>query len=176
MKTSALEGGEWSAAPPAALYTRGKIRYPFHRGLGGPQGWSGRAPNGIRSPDRPARSQSVYRLSYPTHILVSIWGKSFCLMDSHDWIVLTLIMFERNTLLVPHNCLMCLVTPQQYGNGPHSSRLCPAYCLREAHSFKCSRIESKILMNLSPLSNHMLLFVRTSLIIVTCKLAPQRIT
>jgi hypothetical protein len=25
------------------------------------------APTGIRSPDRPARSQSLYRLSYPTH-------------------------------------------------------------------------------------------------------------
>jgi hypothetical protein len=24
-------------------------------------------PNGIRSPDRPARSQSLYRLSYPAH-------------------------------------------------------------------------------------------------------------
>jgi hypothetical protein len=26
------------------------------------------APTGIRSPDRPARSQSLYRLSYPSHI------------------------------------------------------------------------------------------------------------
>jgi hypothetical protein len=25
------------------------------------------APTGIRSPDRPARSQSLYRLSYPAH-------------------------------------------------------------------------------------------------------------
>ena len=28
------------------------------------------APTGIRSPDRLARSQSLYRLSYPAHILV----------------------------------------------------------------------------------------------------------
>jgi hypothetical protein len=32
-------------------------------------------PNGIRSPDRPARSQSLYRLSYPAHS-----GKAY---DSH---------------------------------------------------------------------------------------------
>jgi hypothetical protein len=31
--------------------------------------WTGRKsrPTGIRSPDRPARSQSLYRLSYPAH-------------------------------------------------------------------------------------------------------------
>ena len=42
-------------------------RYPFYRRLGGPQGRSGRerkiSPN--RSPDRPVRSESLYRLSYP---------------------------------------------------------------------------------------------------------------
>jgi hypothetical protein len=27
------------------------------------------APNGIRSPDRPARSQSLYRLNYPAHFI-----------------------------------------------------------------------------------------------------------
>jgi len=33
--------------------------------------WTGEenlAPTGIRSPDRPARSQSVYRLRYPAHL------------------------------------------------------------------------------------------------------------
>ena len=42
---------------------------PFYRRLGGPQGRSGRVenltPTWIRSPDRPARRQSLYRLSYP---------------------------------------------------------------------------------------------------------------
>jgi len=45
-----------------------KTRYPFYRRLGGPQGRSGReilAPTGIRSPDLPARSESLCRLSYP---------------------------------------------------------------------------------------------------------------
>ena len=54
---------------PAAL-PPGKTRYPLYRRLGGPQGRSGRVrkispPTGIRSPDRLARSESLYRLSYP---------------------------------------------------------------------------------------------------------------
>ena len=54
---------------PAAL-TSGKTRYPLYRRLGGPQGRSGRVrkispPTGIRSPDRPARSESLYWLNYP---------------------------------------------------------------------------------------------------------------
>ena len=69
--TAALEGGEWSAARPGRTLHPGKTRYPFYRRLGGPQGPSGRAENlvltGIRTPDRPARSQSLYRLSYPAH-------------------------------------------------------------------------------------------------------------
>jgi hypothetical protein len=50
---------------PAALLP-GKTPYPLYRKLGGPQVRSGRVrkispPTGIRSPDRPARSQSLYR-------------------------------------------------------------------------------------------------------------------
>jgi len=49
---------------------RGKTRYPLYRRLGGPPGLvrtgaENLAPTGIRSPDRPARSQSLYRLRYP---------------------------------------------------------------------------------------------------------------
>jgi hypothetical protein len=52
---------------PAAL-PPGKTRYPLYRRLGGPQGRPGRVrknvfPAGIRSPDGPARSESLYRLS-----------------------------------------------------------------------------------------------------------------
>ena len=53
---------------PAALPPV-KTRYPLYRRLGGPQGRSGHVqkispPTRIRSPDRPARSESLYRLSY----------------------------------------------------------------------------------------------------------------
>ena len=66
--TSVLD--RWSTPVPTAL-PPGKTRYPLYRRLGGPQGRSGRArkispPNGIRSPDRPASSESLYRLSYPS--------------------------------------------------------------------------------------------------------------
>jgi hypothetical protein len=61
---------------PAALYPRGKDpRYPLYRRLGGPQsrsGHRGRRKNPLplpgiepRSPGRPARSQTLYCLSYP---------------------------------------------------------------------------------------------------------------
>ena len=58
---------------PAALSHR-KTRYPLYRRLGGPQGRSGRVrknspPTGIRSPDCPARSESLYRLSYPGRVI-----------------------------------------------------------------------------------------------------------
>jgi hypothetical protein len=50
----------------------GKTRYPWYGRLGDPQGWSGRVQKisshtGIRSPDRPALSKSLYRLSYLAH-------------------------------------------------------------------------------------------------------------
>ena len=67
--TAALEGGEWSAARPGRTLPPGKIGYPFHRSLGGPQGRSGRAENlaytGIRSPDRPARSSVAIQTELP---------------------------------------------------------------------------------------------------------------
>ena len=60
--------GEWSAARPGRTLPSGKTRYPLYRRLGGPQGRSGRAeksrPHRDSIPDRPARSQSLYRLSY----------------------------------------------------------------------------------------------------------------
>jgi hypothetical protein len=48
----------------------GMTRYPLYRRLGRPHGRSGRVqnispPTGIRSPDRPACSESLYRLSCP---------------------------------------------------------------------------------------------------------------
>jgi len=42
---AALEGGEWSAARPGRILPPGKTQYPFYKGMGGPQGRSGRAEN-----------------------------------------------------------------------------------------------------------------------------------
>jgi hypothetical protein len=58
-----------SAARPGRFTPPGKTRYPLYRWLGGPV-WTGgkiSPPTGIRSPDRPARSQSLYRPRYPAH-------------------------------------------------------------------------------------------------------------
>ena len=67
--TTALEGGEGSASRLGRFLPPGKTRCPLYRRLGGPQCRSGQVrkispPTEIRSPDRAARSQSLYRLSY----------------------------------------------------------------------------------------------------------------
>ena len=56
---------------PTALYPREDV-VPIVQEAGWAPGpvWTGAenlAPTGIRSPDRPARSQSLYRLRYPVH-------------------------------------------------------------------------------------------------------------
>ena len=65
----ALKGDEGSASRPGSTLPPGKTRYPFYKRLGGPQGRSGLVRTGIRSPDRPARRQSLYRLRYPAHYI-----------------------------------------------------------------------------------------------------------
>jgi len=53
---------------PAALYPPGKIWYPLYRRLDRPQGRSGQVRKISPQPGfDPARSQSLYRLRYPTH-------------------------------------------------------------------------------------------------------------
>ena len=74
--TTALEGGEMSASRLDLSLLSGKAQYPFYRRLGGPPGpvWTSAqnlAYTGIWSPDRPARSQSLYWLSYTAHANVN---------------------------------------------------------------------------------------------------------
>ena len=68
--TSALDGGGLSKPRPGRFTPGKETRYPLYRRLCGTQSRCGRVrkispPTGIRSPDRPARSESPYRLSYP---------------------------------------------------------------------------------------------------------------
>ena len=58
---------------PRPFFTPGKDPVPIVQEAGWAPGpvWTGAenlAPTGIRSPDRPARSQSLYRLRYPAHM------------------------------------------------------------------------------------------------------------
>ena len=60
---------------PWPLFTPGKDLVPTVQEAGWDPGlvWTGAenlAPTTIRSPDRPAHGQSLYRLSYPAHYLL----------------------------------------------------------------------------------------------------------
>jgi hypothetical protein len=66
--TSVLDGGEWST-PRAGHFTPGKDPVSIVQEAKWAPGsvWTGMenlVPTRIRSPDRPTRSQSLYRLSY----------------------------------------------------------------------------------------------------------------
>ena len=60
--------GEGSASRPGRSLPPGKIRYPLNRRLGGPQMRKNSPPPVFDPRNRPARSQSLYRLRYPAHI------------------------------------------------------------------------------------------------------------
>jgi hypothetical protein len=71
--TSALDADAWWTTRPGRFIPGKETRYQLYRGLGGIQVQYGRVrkisrpppPTGIRSPYRPARSESLYRLRYP---------------------------------------------------------------------------------------------------------------
>ena len=69
--TATLEGGEWSAARPGRTLSPGKDPVPILQEAGWAPGpvWTGgkSRPHRDLIPDRPARSRSLYRMSYPTH-------------------------------------------------------------------------------------------------------------
>ena len=70
--TAALEAGEWSAACPGRTLPPGKDPVPILQEAGWTPGadWTGgkSRPNRDSIADRPAHSQSLYRLSYMAHI------------------------------------------------------------------------------------------------------------
>jgi hypothetical protein len=70
----ALEGGGWSELRPGR-FTPGKDPVPTVQEAGWAPGpvWTcakNLVPTGILSPDRPGGRQSLYRLSYPAHMIV----------------------------------------------------------------------------------------------------------
>jgi hypothetical protein len=70
---------EWGVSvTPRPLFTPGKDPVPIVQEAGCAQGRSGQVrkispPTAIRSPDCPARSQSLYQLRYPAHKYSTIW-------------------------------------------------------------------------------------------------------
>ena len=75
--TTALEGGEGSASRPGRSLPWERAGTHCTGGWVGPRTGLNRcgnlAPAGIRSPDRPARSQSLYRLRYAAHSVTVCW-------------------------------------------------------------------------------------------------------
>ena len=69
--TAALEGGEWSASRPGRTLPPGTNRETILQETGWAPGpvWTGgkSRPHRDSIPDRPARSHSLYRLSYRAH-------------------------------------------------------------------------------------------------------------
>jgi hypothetical protein len=81
--TNGSRRGEGSASRPGRCLPSGKTRYPLYSRLGRPQGLSGQVrkfspPTGIRSPDCPAPSQSLYRLSYQAHVSLGSHQENTC--------------------------------------------------------------------------------------------------
>jgi hypothetical protein len=73
--------GRVVSSTPRPYFTPGKDTVPIVQEAGWALGpvWTGgkSRPTGIRSPVRPARSQSLYQLSYPAHISKVPWFKYF---------------------------------------------------------------------------------------------------
>jgi len=81
--TVALEGDEWSAARPGRTLPPGKDPVPILQEAGWAPGpvWTSRKSRPYRDsiPDRPAHSQSLYRLSYPAHTVTLMMPAFFML-------------------------------------------------------------------------------------------------
>jgi len=118
---------------PAVLYPRGKIRYQFFRKLNGPPVRSGHVrkispPPGLRSPDLPASSQSLYWLSYPgtSHnekIELHISSFYFNGYMFRSFVTIIMLFYEYRTLRYmqcslcskgSHNTYNCIKTYTKY--------------------------------------------------------------
>ena len=108
--------GGWSAPRPGR-FTPGKDPVPIVQEAGWAPGpvWTGvenLAPTGIRSPDRPARSESLYRLSYPGPLFFfarTIFMFPTIAIINTDYVHKHLTMVG---LYKAHRCLICDATPE----------------------------------------------------------------
>ena len=123
---------------PRSLFTPRKVSYPLYRRLGGSQGRSGQvwkiSPlTGIRTPDRPAHSQSLYRLSYPVHcckrLLLPLMHLLTC-TSIHDTILCPWLQVTLWSLISPHVTIRapCNIMPLKlFGNPADMSRRSNCY-------------------------------------------------
>jgi hypothetical protein len=103
--TTALEGGWGVSVTPRPLFTPRKDPVPIVQEAGWAPGpvWTGAenlTPNRIRSPDRPARSQSLYRLRYPAHNKITEGEQNGTVHYTGNWIQLVYMPLWLLTLTV----------------------------------------------------------------------------
>ena len=134
--TNGTRRGWGVSVTPRPLFTPGKeTRYPLYRRLGGPQGRSGQVrkistPTGIRSPDRPARSQSLYRLSnrgpqrireecikmYFEAVALEVWYWSYQAYDRENWRAFMVVVMKILVSYIVENFLTSLGTISFWGH------------------------------------------------------------
>ena len=115
---------------PRPLFTPGKDPVPIVQEAWWAPGsvWTGAenlAPTGIRSPDRPARSQSLYRLRYPAHrtyvsyLIIGLEGRPcFCISTNEiTFACVPWCHFESKWRL----CEIGILLPSEWGQ-PSSER------------------------------------------------------
>ena len=112
--TAALEGGEWSAARPGRTLLHGKDPVPILQEAGwvapGPVWKGGKSRPHLDSiPDRPARSQSLYRLSYPAKYINKYDLKLSLINSNPEKLPMTII--RRNMKSQFTSCILLDIAP-----------------------------------------------------------------
>jgi hypothetical protein len=116
------------SSTPRPYFTPGKDPVPIVQEAGWAPGpvWTGAenlAPTGIRSPDRPARSQSLYRLNYPAHTSDNVPCQNKQGFNQFCSVLISTLVYTKKTeqkvfklrwkltelLICPDDCL-CLLT------------------------------------------------------------------
>ena len=131
--TTALEGGEGSASRPGRFLPRERPGTHCTGGWVGHRAGLERAenisPTGIRSPDHPARSQSLYRLSYRSHR--DVWRDVSFRCSNHNlfrnyFLISIMLLYLKWPFF---SCLLQLqgqykgkAVPLQVWSGPQGSR------------------------------------------------------
>ena len=98
--TSALDGSGWSTPRPGPFTSEKDTQYLFYMRLDGSPGSvltgaENIVPTGIRSPDRPARSKSLFRLRYPG------------LFSKYVYNIIQSVSIAKSVLLGPLGILLC---------------------------------------------------------------------
>jgi len=104
------------------LFTPRKDPVPIVQEAGWAPGpaWTGAenlAPNGIRSTNRAARSQSLYRLHYPTHLMLHNWVNKIC--EIRIQCLVSVLWREHMSLLFTTKIVIMVITKNRLHSTCH---------------------------------------------------------